>query len=330
MKKDIFIFKSGSLKRKDNTLYFENNESKKFLPITEIDNIYVYGEVNINKKALDFLAENEVLVHFFNYYGYYTGTFYPREHLNSGFVILKQAEYYLNYSKRLYIAIQILESAIENLLNNLKYYNRKNTNLENEVETINKNKEEIYNTNNIDELMAVEGNIRQKYYQCFNKILQKEEFYFEKRSKRPPKDKINALISFGNSLMYSAVLGEIYKTHLDPRIGYLHSTNNRRFSLNLDIAEIFKPIITDRTIFTILNKNQLSNNDFRESFQGILLNEKGQRKFVETFNEKLTTVIKHPKLNKYVSYKTLIRMQLYKLQKHITENEELIFFKGRW
>lgn len=330
MKKDIFIFKSGALKRKDNTIFFESKDGKKFLPITSIDNIYVYGELDINKKALDFLAENEVCVHFFNYYGYYTGTFYPREHLNSGFVILKQAEFYLNYTERKYIATKLLESAFENLLNNLKYYNKKNIDLKNEIEVINQEKEKIYEQRQIDQLMALEGNIRQNYYQCFNKILNNKEFFFDKRSKRPPMDKINALISFGNSMVYTTVLGEIYKTQLDPRIGYLHSTNERKFTLNLDIAEIFKPIITDRTIFTLINKNMLGEKDFREEFQGILLNEKGQRKFVETFNEKLLSVIKHPKLNKNVSYKSLIRIQLYKLQKYITEKEDLNFFVGRW
>ena len=64
----------------------------------------------------------------------------------------------------------------------------------------------------------------------------------ENRSKRPPQNRLNALISFLNSLCYVTTLAQIYKTHLDPRIGFLHETNFRRFSLNLDIAEIFKPI----------------------------------------------------------------------------------------
>ncbi len=74
---------------------------------------------------------------------------------------------------------------------------------------------------------------------------------------------MNTLISFGNSLMYSTVLTYIYQTPLDPRIGYLHSTNFRRFSLNLDISEIFKPIIVDRSILNLVNKK----NHFRKTFQ---------------------------------------------------------------
>ena len=101
--------------------------------------------------------------------------------------------------------------------------------------------EQIDHVDDIENLMAVEGNIRDQYYKCFNEIIGKEDFDFNGRNRRPPQDRINALISFGNTLAYTAVLSEIYKTHLDPRIGYLHTTNFRRFTLNLDVAEIFKP-----------------------------------------------------------------------------------------
>ena len=127
--------------------------------------------------------------------------------------------------------------------------------------------------------MAIEGNIRNEYYHCFNKIIKNPEFEFSIRSRRPPRDNINALISFGNSLLYTTILGEIYQTQLDPRIGYLHSTNERRFTLNLDIAEIFKPIIVDRTIFSLLNKEVLTTSDFETNFNGILLSENGRKKF---------------------------------------------------
>jgi CRISPR-associated protein Cas1 len=130
--------------------------------------------------------------------------------------------------------------------------------------------------------------------------------------------------------MYNTVLSQIYKTNLDPRIGYLHSTNDRRFTLNLDVAEIFKPVIVDRTIFSLLNKNILKKDHFMKELNGILLNEKGMQKFLEMYNKKLLTVIKHPKLKREITYKTLIKMELYKIQKHITKDEELNCFEGAW
>jgi CRISP-associated protein Cas1 len=330
MKKDIYIFKDGELKRKDNTVYFECDGKKKYLPIEEMNNIWIYGEITINKRFLDYISQKEICIHFFNYYGYYSGTYYPREHLNSGYVILKQAEKYLNYDDRVDIARKIITTAVKNIIVVLKYYKKKGCNLEEQVKDIEGKLELMYDTVTIEELMAIEGNIREKYYECFNPIINKQEFDFTIRSRRPPLDKINALISFGNSMMYTTVLGEIYQTQLDPRIGYLHSTNNRRFSLNLDVAEIFKPIIVDRIIFSLLNKKRITEDDFEEKMNGIILNEKGKKKFIEEYNEKLSTTIKHSKLNTTVSYKRLIRLELYKLQKYITENEEYEGFVAKW
>lgn len=330
MKKDIYIFNNGELKRKNNTLYFEGEEGKKYLPVEQINNIWVFGEVDINKKFLEFISEKEIVLHYFNYFGYYVGSFYPREHLNSGHVILNQAKYYLDRDKRIAIARKFIQGAVLNILVTLKYYRNRGIELGDEITYIENMYETIEGISEIDVLMAIEGNIREKYYKCFDKIIRKEEFEFERRSKRPPLNKLNALISFGNSLIYTTILGEIYQTQLDPRIGYLHSTNSRSFTLNLDIAEIFKPIIVDRVIFSLLNKNVITAKDFQRQFNGLILNESGKKKFIAEYNDKLDTTLKHPKLNNRVSYKRLIRLELYKLQKHITEDEVYKPFIAGW
>ncbi|GBF10032.1 type I-B CRISPR-associated endonuclease Cas1b [Tepidibacillus sp. HK-1] len=330
MKKDFYIFNNGELKRKDNTLFFESSDEKKYLPVNEINNIWVFGEVDINKRFLEFASEKEIVLHYFNYYGYYIGSFYPREHLNSGYVILKQAEYYLNTEKRMTIAKKFIEGAVLNILVILRYYRNRGIDLNEDIDVISNLYKAINNATDIEILMAIEGNIRERYYKCFDKIINKPDFEFDKRSKRPPLNKLNALISFGNSLIYTTVLGEIYQTQLDPRIGYLHSTNNRRFTLNLDIAEIFKPVIVDRVIFSLLNKNVITSKDFQRQLNGIILNDNGKKKFISEYNDKLNTKINHPKLDNKVSYKRLIRLELYKLQKHITNDDEYSPFIAGW
>jgi len=179
-------------------------------------------------------------------------------------------------------------------------------------------------------LMAIEGNIRDRYYAAFNEIIKDDDFSFDKRTRRPPRTKLNALISFGNSLLYVAVLSEIYKTHLDPRIGFLHTTNFRRFTLNLDVAEIFKPIIVDRAIFAMLNKQMLRENHFMKELEKVYLNEKGREIFVREFEDKLKATIKHERLKRNVSYRRLIRMELYKLEKHLMGESEYKPFVARW
>src|SRR5690606_27246516 len=86
------------------------------------DELYIFGEVDINKRFLEFVTQSKIIIHFFNYYGYYIGSYYPREHMNSGYMILKQAEYYLDYEKRVEIAKKFVKGASKNMLQVIRYY----------------------------------------------------------------------------------------------------------------------------------------------------------------------------------------------------------------
>jgi len=331
MKGSIFIFSNGDLKRKQNTIYFEGDKGiKKFIPIENTNELHLFGEVTINKEILEFLSKNEIVLHFYNYYGYYVGTYYPREHYNSGFMILKQAENYIDREKRLNLAKKFVFGASENIKKVLNYYNSRNINLEQIISKIDNLKELIPLQNDIDQLMAIEGNIREIYYNAFDYIVDDENFSMDERTKIPPKKRMNALISFGNSLLYTTILSEIYKTHLDPRIGFLHATNFRRFTLNLDVSEIFKPILVDRVIFHILNKGMIKPTDFDQKLGGLYLKESGRKVFIEKFEERLSTTIKHRKIGKDVSYRRLIRLELYKIEKHLMGEEEYEPFISEW
>lgn len=153
---------------------------------------------------------------------------------------------------------------------------------------------------------------------------------FEKRTRRPPQNYINTLISLGNSILYTTVLSEIYRTHLDPRIGYLHTTNWRRFTLNLDIAEVFKPIIVDRAILTVVNDGRVKANDFVKESGGVFLKDTGRKTFVAEIMQKLQTTVKYRGLGRPVSYRRLIRMELYKLEKYLLGEKEYTPFVASW
>jgi len=178
--------------------------------------------------------------------------------------------------------------------------------------------------------MAFEGQIKQTYYSAFNEIIKNPDFSFIIRTRRPPKDYLNALISFSNSIIYTMVLSEIYQTHLDPRIGYLHTTNFRRFTLNLDVAEIFKPVIGDRTILSSINKGIIAHKDFDKSLNGIVLNDSGKKKFLQLLEGRIKQTIRHHSLKKQVSYRRLIRLELYKIEKHLMEEKEYSPFVMDW
>ncbi|MEM2109106.1 MAG: type I-B CRISPR-associated endonuclease Cas1b [Candidatus Odinarchaeota archaeon] len=329
MKKTIYIFSSGEIKQKENTLCFIGEKVKKYIPVAEVSTVMIFGEVTFNKRLLEFVSSNEIILHFFNYYNYYIGSFYPRTHYNSGFMTLKQCEHYIEYPKRVELARKFVEGSLENMLKNINYYQNRKGGLEQTIESIEKNIIELKEAKRIEDLMAIEGHSKEDYYNAFNIIIKDEEYIYTCRQRRPPKTKLNTLISFGNSLLYVTVLSEIYKTHLDPRIGFLHSSNDRRFTLNLDVAEVFKPIIADRIIFTIINKKMLDHTCFMKELEGIYLNEKGRKIFIQQYEDKLKQTIQLTKSMK-ATYQRLIRLELYKIEKHLMGEKEYKPFVARW
>ncbi len=330
MKKTLYIFSSGELSRKDNTLYFETGEGRRYIPVEDTGEIMIFGEVTVNKKLLEFLSVKEIILHFFNHHGYYMGSFYPREHLNSGYMTLKQAEHYLDEKKRLAIAREFVRGAARNIRQVLKYYHGREKNVAQQLNAVEKLIPSVDECKDTSALMALEGNIRDHYYSAFDEITGNPDFIFQERTRRPPKNYLNTLISFGNSLIYTICLSEIYKTHLDPRIGYLHATNFRRFTLNLDLAEIFKPVIVDRLIFSLIAKRMITKDSFDRVTEGIMMKEKAKKCFVENLEEKLKTTIKHRDIGRHVSYRRLIRLELYKLEKHLMGEKEYQAFVARW
>jgi len=330
MKRSVYIFSSGELCRKQNTLYFESEKSRKYIPVENTAELYCFGEVSLNKKLLEFLCQCEIMLHFFNYHGYYVGSFYPREHYNSGHMILAQAAHYMDEAKRLDIARLFVIGAVRNIDRVIGYYANRGKDLTQYQEKIAALAKTLPERRTTEELMAIEGNIREQYYHCFDVILDKPDFVFAGRTRQPPTNRLNALISFGNSMLYVSVLSEIYKTHLDPRIGYLHSTNFRRFSLNLDVAEVFKPIIVDRIIFTLVNKGMLEPKSFHQESGGMFLTDAGRRTFVEEYDKRMGTVVDVRELDKEVSYRRLVRVELYKLEKHLLGEKRYEPYTSRW
>lgn len=305
------------------------SQNKRVIPIDDVDSLMMFSEINFNARMLRFLTKNNIPAHLFNYYGHYSGSYYPREYLLSGFLLVNQVDHYKSHKKRMRIALQLVRGAASNMLRNLKYYDGRAGDLSKPIEKIEELLEKVPLAKDVQELMGIEGNIRQAYYGAFPTILG-DKFDFEKRVKQPPDNAVNALISFGNSMVYTTCLTEIYRTQLSPLISFLHEPGDRRYSLALDLAEIFKPLLADRVIFTCLNQRRIQHTDFDESLNFCHLSKKGRKTFAKAFEEKLQTTIMHRKLNRKVSYRRLIRLECYKLVKHLTDAEPYEPFKAWW
>lgn len=335
MKKAYYLFNPGRMSRKDQTLCFAPTveqkapAKKRYLPINGISALYVFGSVDANSAMYNYLGKQHIPVHFFDYYHHYTGSFSPREHLLAGQVIVAQSKTYLSKKKRMLVAQEFVRAAVANMLRTLKYYQKRDKNVGGIIEDIEALATQIGETTTIQKLMGVEGACRQAYYQSFDEIV--EGYAWEGRRKRPPKNELNALVSFGNSMCYTACLDAIYNSQLNPTISFLHEPGYRRYSLALDVAEIFKPILVDRLIFKLCNKKMLRAEHFDFIDNACFLSDTGRKIFVQAWEEKLQETFTHRKLNKKVSYRYLIRIECYSLCKYLLGmQEKYVAFRGMW
>jgi CRISPR-associated protein Cas1 len=325
--KTRYIFSAGDIRRKDNSIVLKTKEGYEYIPIKRVKELYFMNEVNVNTKLLSICSKYGVILHFFGYYGNYIGTFAPRKKYVSGNVTLNQALAFNDSNKRVYIASRVVFAINENILEIVYHYYRhsKNINLKKFIDFLRENKKRILDAKRIETLFFIEGSIWNGFYDTFKYFLS-EDFIMENRVKRPPNNPINAMISFGNTLLYTKTISQLFMTHLDLSISYLHSPMDGRFSLALDISEAFKPIIVFKTIFKLINKKMIKPSHFRTDLNSALLNEEGRKIFIREFENNINKTFFHKKLKRNISYLNAIRFDGYKLIKYLLNNKDFYFF----
>ena len=144
MGQSFYVYNDGDLKRKDNTLRFTLYDGeKRDIPIERIDDIYIMSEMSFNTTFLTYISQYGIPIHFFNYYNFYTGSFYPREQMLAGNLLVKQVEHYTDYTKRIVIAKKFIEAAADNIYRNLRYYNGRGKDVSQQMREIDSLRREI-------------------------------------------------------------------------------------------------------------------------------------------------------------------------------------------
>jgi CRISPR-associated protein Cas1 len=317
----------GKLSRKDNSICFRNSKGNNYIPIEDLKELYCLAEVSLNTKFLDFVSKAGITIHFFNYHQNYSGSFYPKEQLVSGNLTIAQSLAHVD--RRLEIAKAIVQGIADNIHEVLyHYYRHGKKELKPFLDWLKKDVEEFLAKDvYIKQILWIEGQIWSQFYSSFQHFLP-NDFILNKRVNRPPDNPINALISFGNTLLYTKTISAIYHTHLNQSISFLHSPREGRFSLSLDMCEVFKPIIVFKTIFDLVNKKKLVvTKHFDKSLNYALLNEHGKMIFIEAFEARINELFLHPKLKRKTTYKSAIKYDAYKLVKFLLEDKPFVPFK---
>lgn len=317
-----YIFSKGDMTREDYSIKYKNKNGNFYLPIEKVKEIYCFNDITLSTKLLEALSKAGIIVHFFNYYDNYFGSFYPKNSLVSGSLVVKQA---LKFSES---RIDIAKSFVIGMAKNIRftlyhYYRHGVSQLKPLLDFYNKDVDMLLEkAHNIKQVLSVEGKIWSEFYDSFKYFLP-EEFLMNKRVKRPPDNPINALISFGNTLLYTKTITQIYNTHLDQTISFLHEPSEARFSLSLDLSEVFKPIIVYKTIFELVNNHKIKvEKHFDKKYNYALLNEDGKKIFIDAFEDRINQTFLHSTLKRNILYKHAIKLDGYKLIKTLLEDKK--------
>lgn len=326
MSRTLYITSDGRLRRKDNTLMIEIDGCEpRYLPAETTDEIMLSGRVEMNRSLLELLTEQGIILHVFGRNGRYEGTYYPQRSTNSGPLVIAQAAHWLDEDKRRDLAIRFVGGAIRNMISVAEYYRRRRSDetIGEIVDGLRALESAARSVPDVASLLGEEGSARSCYYGLFDRVIGVKDFLMGHRSRRPPRNITNALISLLNTFCYTAVLSQIYKTKLDPRISFLHSPSDRRLSLHLDIAEIFKPILVDRLIFKLVNRHVIRAEHFAHSTDGIRLTRDGMRVVLVAWEDRLNETVAHPEIKgRRVSYRHLMLMEAWKIQNHVLGTAE--------
>ena len=313
MTKNYHVFSNGTLSADQMVFRFDGSDHKMVrIPVESVSSFDLYGGVTITSGALNLAVKNNICLHIFGFYGNYQGSFWPREAYFSGDLTIKQSLLYSDYGRRVAISCNLLNGIRKNMITLLKKFGNSGEDIVFDL-----------TDNTIESLMLSEARMRRIYYSKLDQLLP-EEFRIITREKRPPTNYGNSLLSFGNSLLYSEFVTQARKTSINITIPFYHSPESGRFALALDLSEVFKPGLVDRLILSLVKQGIIRPNDdhFHSIGNGILLNERGRKVFVENWENWLDSASYNNKFKRKISHREMIRMEIHKYAKEVEGIED--------
>ena len=312
---DAFIGKT------DERLNVKFNKQKLLdVPLIKVDGIVVLGRATISPAIVNELLERQIPLSFLTNTGRYLGRLEPEMTKN---IFVRQAQWQAvgESEKAIHLVRGFVRGKLKNYRMMLSRNQRKHpevqlqaaiTRLENAIAPIDK-------TNAINSLRGLEGAGSAAYFGVFNQLIRSEGFSFEARRRRPPTDPVNALLSFGYSLLRHDIQSAVNIVGFDPYLGYLHQQHYGRPGLALDLMEEFRPLVVDATVLGAINLHILTSSDFtiETLSNAVLLSPEGRREFLKLYEQKKQSQFKHPVLGRQCTYQEAFEIQARLLAKYL-------------
>ena len=293
-----------------------DKDQKVKLPIHNIESIVCFGNVMCSPYLLGHCAENNVSVSFLTEYGRFLGRVTGPV---NGNVLLRREQYrWADNEKSIEAARFFLTGKLLNskavLLRFLR--DNQNVNKSNAVRSaatsIDRIVRNLTKTNTLDELRGIEGQSAKIYFSVFDNLIlhNKADFSFSTRNKRPPLDRVNALLSFTYVLLMHDVRAALETVGLDPAVGFLHRDRPGRYGLALDLREEFRSFFADRLFLSLINRKQILPKDFRLTDAGaVLLNDNGKKTLITAYQNRKSDEIFHPFIEEKCTFGRIFHIQ---------------------
>lgn len=321
---DAYVRKEGM------TFVIEMNNKKMFqAPVHTIENIVCFGFKPLTPALMAFCVENNIGISYMSMHGKFLARVYGEQRGN---VLLRKTQYsmYDTEEQSLVIAKNIIAAKITNSRNILQRHKRNHGDsadgkITKSVDELARYIKLIQNVHNLDVLRGYEGESASIYFSCFNEMItsQKEDFIMKGRTKRPPLDYVNALLSFVYMLLVNELRSAMETTGLDPQVGFLHRIRPGRPSLALDLMEEFRAYIADRVVLNLINLKQITKTDFEKRETGeIRINDRGRKEILIAYQKKKDEIIEHPFLGDKTTIGLLPNIQAMLLARYIRGDME--------
>lgn len=291
------------------------------IPVLKLEGVLVYGNVSITTPLLVYLLKESIPVHFLDYRGRPKGQLRP---LFSPHGDLRRTQSLCGSDKERIAALcrSLLWGKINNQKIILQRHNRRRNleRVEAVVDFLNDCLKSLQDAREVGEMRGLEGYSSSVYFSALRKLLP-EEMGFMQRTRRPPKDAVNAMLSLGYALLLANVLGAVEAVGLDPYQGFLHSDKYGKPSLALDLMEEWRPVLVDSLVIALINRGAFKPSDFRQEGDRVCFEEMALRRFVAHYNEAVYRRFRHPDKKTPVTYLQAFHLQARKFARSLANKD---------